>query len=51
MYAPAPLVTTHSYPDLTLDFFHQRNAYTPKGMAGEPVRTLVQWVRDKVEKH
>jgi aminopeptidase len=28
-----------------------RNAYTPKGMAGEPVRTLVQWVRDKVEKH
>jgi hypothetical protein len=31
--------------------FHQRNAYTPKGMAGEPVRTLVQWVRDKVEKH
>jgi len=26
----------------------QRNAYTPKGMVGEPVRTLVQWVKDKV---
>jgi len=26
-----------------------RNAYLPKGMSGEPVRTLIQWVNDRID--